>query len=67
MSSFLDWSYKSLFYKTTYLYEEVNGTEPSPSVSGPCLGLLGNQTNAYNNRYKTIKNQMYEEGIIFEK
>ncbi len=27
------------FYKTTYLNEEVNCTEPSPSVRVPCLGL----------------------------
>jgi hypothetical protein len=25
------------FYKTSYLNEEVNRTEPSPSVSVPCL------------------------------
>jgi hypothetical protein len=26
-----------LFYKTSYPNEEVNCTEPSPSVSVPCL------------------------------
>jgi hypothetical protein len=30
------------FYKTTYLNEEVNRTEPSPSVSVPCPNEQGN-------------------------
>jgi hypothetical protein len=29
-----------LFYKTSFLNEEVNGTEPSPSVRVPCPSLL---------------------------
>jgi hypothetical protein len=32
-----------LFYKTTYLKEEVNRTEPFPSVSVPCsLSIINN-------------------------
>jgi hypothetical protein len=37
ISSFLNWKYYIRFYKTSYLNEEVNCTEPSPSVSIPWL------------------------------
>jgi hypothetical protein len=32
--------YIDFFYKTSYLYEEVNCTEPSPSVRVPWLGPI---------------------------
>ena len=40
----LHWKYYSPFlYKTSYTDEEVNGTEPSLSVSVPCLIQSGNK------------------------
>jgi len=36
ISCFSYWNYIFLFYKTTYLNEEVNCSEPSPSVRVPC-------------------------------
>jgi hypothetical protein len=37
ISCFPDWNFIFIFYKTTYLNEEVNCTEPSPSVGVPSL------------------------------
>ncbi len=30
----------NIFYKTSYLNQEVNCTEPSPSVRGPCKKVI---------------------------
>ncbi len=40
-SWFLYWKYYLHFYKTGYLNEEVNCTDPSPSISVPCLFQYG--------------------------
>ncbi len=37
---FLNWKHYFLFYKTIYFNEEINGSEPSHSVSVPWLKLL---------------------------
>ncbi len=44
-----------LFYKTSYLNEEVNRTEPSPSVRLPCLFIVccvrGQESNLFSSEY----------------
>jgi hypothetical protein len=40
ISSFWHWKYYLSLYKTSYPYEEVNCTEPFPTVSVPCIIYL---------------------------